>query len=39
LGTAKGKQTKTIPLFRNGRRVAELFILIRLVADLADGGP
>jgi hypothetical protein len=39
LGTAKAKEAQTIPLLRNGRRVAELFVLIRLVADSADRYP
>ncbi|MGH3821780.1 MAG: hypothetical protein ACRDRA_02880 [Pseudonocardiaceae bacterium] len=39
IGTAKAKEAKTIPLLSNGRRVAELFVLIRLVADSADRYP
>jgi hypothetical protein len=39
LGTAKAGEAKTIPLLHQGRRVAELFILIRLVADSADRYP
>ncbi len=39
LGTAKAKEARAIPLLRQGRKVAELFILIRLVADSADRYP
>jgi hypothetical protein len=39
IGTAKAKEAKTIPLLRHGRRVAELFVLIRLIADSADRYP
>lgn len=39
LGTAKGKKAQVIALLRQGRKVAELFVLIRLVADSADRYP
>ena len=39
LGTAKAGEAKTLPLLHQGRRVAELFLLIRLVADSADRYP
>jgi hypothetical protein len=39
IGTAKAKEAQTVPLLRGGRRVAELFVLIRLVADSADRYP
>jgi hypothetical protein len=39
LGTAKAREAQTIPLLHQGRKVAELFILIRLVADSADRYP
>lgn len=39
IGTATAKEAKTIPLLKHGRRVAELFILIRLVADSAERYP
>ncbi len=39
LGTAKAKEAKAIPLLSQGRKIAELFVLIRLVADSADRYP
>ncbi|MGB9045924.1 MAG: hypothetical protein WCC47_00640 [Pseudonocardiaceae bacterium] len=39
LGTAKAKKATSIPLLSQGRKVAELFIMIRLVADSADRYP
>jgi hypothetical protein len=39
LGTAKAKKAQVIALLCQGRKVAELFVLIRLVADSADRYP
>jgi len=39
LGTGGGRPAATVPLLSKGHKVAELFVLIRLVADSADRYP
>lgn len=39
VGTAKAQEAQTIPLLNQGRKVAELFVQIRLVSDSAERYP